>query len=289
MQTGQKVNSLAKTSNAPTAATPLVPTTKRPREEDDSQSSRKAAKLTYTGTARPTASLPKPAVQKKVVTNGTKNHVAPSKQKSQYERTKPAPATGTAAPKKRGFASLMAKAAAAQEASKATGPDMIKHKAVDKLSRREKVRQAQENEQAALRKPTHGKRGPSSQNSESGSRPTSSAGPKVVYQGTMRANAVKSDGLRKAHKGAGQDRYGGYASWSDLDDAEDDQQSYDSGSDMEGGFDEVMEEEQRAARIARREDEEAQAEEERHRQEKLERKKRLMALNSSAAAAKKRF
>jgi hypothetical protein len=115
----------------------------------------------------------------------------------------------------------------------------------------------------------------------------------LAYKGTMRAGETAQPRAKPVvKKGMGQDRYGGYASWSDLSDADDDPEEdeyeSDASTDMEGGFDDVEREETAALRAAKREDQEALAEEERHRQEKLERKKKLQALNKSAAA-KRRF
>jgi hypothetical protein len=114
----------------------------------------------------------------------------------------------------------------------------------------------------------------------------------LAYKGTMRAGeSARPHAKPVVKKGMGQDRYGGYASWSDLSDAEEEgeEEDYDSAasSDMEGGFDDVDREETAALRAARREDQAALEEEERHRREKLERKKRLQALNKNAAAKRR--
>ena len=116
---------------------------------------------------------------------------------------------------------------------------------------------------------------------------------KLNYGGTMRAaqpGEKRAQPSNAKRKDLGQDKYGGYASWSDLDAAEDEEEGgYDESdlSDMEGGFDDVEEEEQLALRAARKEDQAALAEEERLKREKLERKKKLMALSKGAAAKKK--
>ena len=105
-----------------------------------------------------------------------------------------------------------------------------------------------------------------------------------TYKGTMRKAAP---GAAKPKKPL-QHKYDGYVSWSDLDDAEDDEEEgYDSESDMDAGFDDMESEERMALAAARKEDQEALEEEERHRREKMERKRKLAALNKSAAARKK--
>lgn len=114
--------------------------------------------------------------------------------------------------------------------------------------------------------------------------------PEVSYKGTMgKAPAEGSSARQRPKKGVGQDKYGGYASWSDLSDAEEDEAGYDSyeSDDMEAGFDDVAVEETMALKAARKEDQEALMEEERLRKEKEDRKKRLLALSKSAAAKKR--
>lgn len=113
----------------------------------------------------------------------------------------------------------------------------------------------------------------------------------VGYTGTMRAKdpAKPTQPVKQKDKFGGQDKYGGYASWSDLSDAEEDEGDYMSDSDdMEGGFDEMEREEAAAARLARKEDQEALAEEERLKNEKAARKRKLEAM-AKQAQSKKRF
>lgn len=113
----------------------------------------------------------------------------------------------------------------------------------------------------------------------------------VSYTGTMRAKdpAKPAQPVKQKDKFGGQDKYGGYASWSDLSDAEEDEGDYMSDSDdMEGGFDEMEREEAAAARLAQKEDREALAEEERLKQEKAARKRKLEAM-AKQAQGKKRF
>jgi hypothetical protein len=206
----------------------------------------------------------------------------------------------------------MEKAKAAQEAAKAAGHSTIKHKPVEKLSRRDRQR-AQE-AAAANQKAGVGMKGakmaPLSARSRSNTPGdvTKSAAlqkkapdvgykgtmkkamPEVAYKGTMRGSGPGLTPARPVAKaGVSRNRNDGYVSWSDLDDAEDDEEDYesDASSAMEAGMDDVEEEEARALRAAKREDQEAAEEEERHRLEKLERKKKLLALSKNAAAKRK--
>ena len=209
----------------------------------------------------------------------------------------------------------MARAAAAQQAHKASGGIKIVHKPVEKLSRRERERKQQQEaaeKQKAKGAPVKGKMaaqqaGRSRSGTPGDGKPSSQPkkGPVQVgysgtmrkpvdvgYTGTMRAKdpAKPVQPAKQKDKFGGQDKYGGYASWSDLSDAEEeDEQEYDSDSDdMEGGFDDLEREEAATARLARREDMEAQAEEERLRKEKADRKKKLEAM-ARQAQAKKRY
>lgn len=182
---------------------------------------------------------------------------------------------------------------------------------MEKLSRRERERQKQLQEAAEKQKqkvpPGKGKLAQQAGRSRSGTpgdgKAAVAAGPQakkgpvqvgysgtmrkppaaVGYTGTMRAKdpAKPAPPVKQKDKFGGQDRYGGYASWSDLSGAEEEEEDYGSESDdMEGGFDDLEREEAATARLARREDLEALAEEERHKKEKLERKKKLEALAS---------
>lgn len=208
-------------------------------------------------------------------------------------------ATPTAsAPAKRGFASLLAKANAAQEAIKAAGPDTIKHKATEVLKKkeRERMKLAAKEEDKQLRKGNL-KTGNAKIGTARVGEPDKNAYGKTVRRpkddlstiGTMRAKPDTKPAVKHKRKDLGQDKYGGYASWSDLD-ADDEEQDYESESDMEeAGFDDIMEEDRRAERYARQEDQRELELEERRRKEKLERKQKLMALSDSAAAAKKRY
>lgn len=213
--------------------------------------------------------------------------------------------------KPRGFAAQLARAKEAAEAAKAQGGGGIQHKAAEKLTRREreKLREKQLAKETAAKKGQHGTidRSRSGTPLGAGKSATAQKVQELSYKGTMKTAAEKQPErqplmyrgtMRPAgsqpkpppKKGMPQDKYGGYASWSDLDDAEDQDDGYydDSDDDMEGGFDDLEEEETMALKAARKEDQEALAEEERLKKEKLERKKKLMALSKNAAV-KKRF
>ena len=229
----------------------------------------------------------------------------PPKQGATGTPTPPGTSDGSAKPKK-GFASILEKAKAAQAAATASSSGGIKHKPVEKLTRKERLR-LQEEARAAQKA---GRKLPPGDRSRSGT----PAGPAVIkkvvpetaykgtmkkaapeplgYKGTMKAGGISDPKKAAAKKGQPQDKYGGYASWSDLDDAEDEEEEEgygydDSDEDMEAGLDDLEAEESAALRAARREDQEALEEEERLRREKAERKRKLLALSKSAAARKK--
>ncbi|KAK3647297.1 hypothetical protein LTR56_008128 [Elasticomyces elasticus] len=225
------------------------------------------------------------------------------------------PNTADGIPKKKGFASILEKAKAAQAAAASSHTGGIKHKAVEKLTKKERMRMREEamaQQKASRKAPRPGER------SRSGTPNTAATngGPsaprrpppamETAYKGTMKKaapEAISYNGTMKAagsvpkptpKKGLPQDKYGGYASWSDLDDAEEEEddeggggEDFDSEDDMEGGFDDLEAEENEALRAAKREDLAALAEEERLRREKVERKRKLEALSKSAAARKK--
>jgi len=195
----------------------------------------------------------------------------------------------------------MERAKAAQEAAESAGPSGIKHKAAEKVSKRDRLKAAEEakarqrDQQQRSRPPGAPARFATSATAPVKGSITKKDATKwtpqpLAYRGTMRPAAP---GERKdaRQKGQAQDKYGGYASWSDLDDAEDEDEEdgYDSdgSSDMEAGFDDVIREDSLAMRAAKREDDEAAKEEERLRKEKLERKRKLLDLSKSAAARKR--
>lgn len=213
--------------------------------------------------------------------------------------------------KKTGYAAVMARAKAAEEAAKSAGNHTIKHKPVERLTKkdRERLRQEAREKQKPGAAGAPGKMAAQAGRSRSGTpsdpRATKKTPAPLAYSGTMRkppapigykgtmraqdpAKPAKAPEAR-TDKFGGKDKYGGYASWSDLDDAEDDdEEPYDSESDMEGGWDEVEREEAAAAAVARKEDQEALEEENRHKAEKLARKKKLEML-SKQAKGKQRF
>ncbi|KAK3722169.1 hypothetical protein LTR37_002602 [Vermiconidia calcicola] len=218
------------------------------------------------------------------------------------------PSTANGAPSgKRGFASIMEKAKAAQEAAKAAGPALIKHKPVEKMTKRERLRMIEEQkahdkaaksgkpipaERSRSGTPVAGKAALPKKAAEplsyKGTMKKAPAEP-LSYKGTMRAvEPGHAKKVKEKKKGEAQDKYGGYASWSDLDDAEDEEEEeYDSESDMDAGFDDMQAEELMSARVAHKEDLEAAAEEARLKKEKEDRKRRLQELSKSAAGRKK--
>ena len=291
------------------------PRSKITKTESDEASTRPAAPATSgrfqlstkSGASQKSIGVPERPLTKPTVPANPQTPLPRPVPKQTSEPTKAAPpAVNGAIPQKRGFASIMEKAKAAQEAAKATGASSIKHKTAQKLTKRERRRlleEAKEQEKAAK-----GGKIPQGHRSRSGTPVTGKPGlskkkPEIAYKGTMKKapeppsfkgtmRAAGSDSTREKEKkkGQAQDKYGGYASWSDLDDAEDEEEEgYDSegSSDMEGGFNAVEEEEMLALRSARKEDQEAFEEEERHKREKLERKRKLQELSRSAAAKKK--
>ncbi|RMY70320.1 hypothetical protein D0863_05866 [Hortaea werneckii] len=252
-----------------------------------------------------------PAVQRSPAINASSTNAQKAAQKQLPKPAAPTPAASAASSSKpKGFAAMLAKAAEAQAAAKSQATGGIQHKPAEKLSRRERERLQEKlraKEQAAKKNQP-----PQDDRSRSGTpmnKPGVPKKPELSYKGTMKKPAEKEKPERQPlsyrgtmrpagsqpkpppKKGEAQDKYGGYASWSDLDDAEDEEEGYydeDSEDDMEGGFEEMEQEESRALKAARKEDQEALEEEERLKNEKLERKKKLMALSKNAAG-KKRF
>ncbi|RMY88453.1 hypothetical protein D0862_10442 [Hortaea werneckii] len=257
------------------------------------------------------AQKPSTVVQRSPATNASSTNPQKAAQKQPPKPAASTPAASAASSSKpKGFAAMLAKAAEAQAAAKSQATGGIQHKPAEKLSRRERERLQEKlraKEQAAKRnQPQQDDR------SRSGTpmhKPGAAKKSELSYKGTMKKPAEKEKPERQPlayrgtmrpagsqpkpppKKGEAQDKYGGYASWSDLDDAEDEEEGYydeDSEDDMEGGFEEMEQEESRALKAARKEDQEALEEEERLKNEKLERKKKLMALSKNAAG-KKRF
>ncbi|KAK1021944.1 hypothetical protein LTR33_018338, partial [Friedmanniomyces endolithicus] len=194
------------------------------------------------------------------------------------------PSTADGAPaKKKSFASILEKAKAAQAAAAASSAGGIIHKAVEKLTKRERVRIREEavaQHKARRRALRPGERSRSGTPVAGNSGPAGvrkAAAPETMYNGTMKKAAPESlawKGTMKAagsvpkptpKKGLPQDRYGGYASWSDLDDAEEEEEEDggdreygdESEDDMEGGFDDLEAEESAALAAAKKEDQAA--------------------------------
>ena len=194
----------------------------------------------------------------------------------------------------------MERAKAAQEDAKAKASAGIKHKPMEKMSRKERLRMMEEAK--AEQKSVKRRKQNYSDRSRSGTPITTKSGPTetsfkstikkkaepLAYKGTMRAVGPGEAKEKQKSKGQAQDKYGGYADWSDLDDMEDEEgYGSDGSSDMDAGWDDVEEEESRALRVARKEDQEALEEEERLRRDKMQRKKRLEELSRSAAGKKR--
>lgn len=218
-----------------------------------------------------------------------------------------APTTPSIAPKT-GYLATLERAKAAQEAAKKIG--QITHKPVEKLTKKDRLKM-QEEARAAQKggkplaarsgtgpgskarsksaEPVDRKAGPVKKErkpADLGYKGTMRAGPTpLAYSGTMRPSGSAVSKPKPApSKGVSQDRYR-YASYSDEEDVEEDEEDYESGSDMEAGMDEVDYEEEEALRIARREDAQALKEENELKRAKSEKKRKLEQL---AAAAKKK-
>ncbi|KAK8168487.1 hypothetical protein BKA80DRAFT_267043 [Phyllosticta citrichinensis] len=285
----------ARPSPAPRTATssPLPrPTTKPPVPSSSSSNT-----IPYRGTSQPSGpvnnarknapSAANPASKPAVSAGASKPVLNKS---ATTAAVKPA---SSAPPKKGSFQEIMARAKAAQEASRSVGA--IKHKPVEKMSKKEKL--AHEAEAKAKQgtgpPPRTVQKGqakvPESKNTKP-SEPEKKKSADLGYQGTMRpspreptyqgtmnkGSALKSrsgsyDRSRSASLGARPPpkRYTYY----DEDDDMEEEEDYDSESDMEAGVFDVDREEQEALRIARREDELALKEEEELKRKKLERKK----------------
>lgn len=215
---------------------------------------------------------------------------------------------------KGGYLAVLQRAKQNAEAAKQAG--QIKHKAVEKLTKKDRQRMVEEARAAAKGKPIPNRDPKAASNSRGKSvepvDPKTGASVKdkrkpveVAYKGTMRSNAPAAPAYRGTMGGPGgaaarkptaqasaSSRYGyggrnRYASYSDEEEEEDDddQNDYESESDMEAGMDEMYEEEEASSRIARREDAEALAEENELKRQKAERKRKLAEL---AAKQKKR-
>lgn len=302
---------------------------KRKSEEPEATSKPKLVKTEANGvSARPTAQAPTSRFQLSTKSgaqpkpSSLPNRPSPNPTRPSDSQSRPAlksngsvtptpPSTATGPPPaKRGYASIMERAKAAQEAAKAAGPSTIKHKAVEKLTRKERLRliEEQKAQQKAAKSADKANRSRSGtpvgapgrpglqqkKSQETSYKGTMKKAPEPLsYKGTMQAAGSATTKERDKRKGQAQDKYGGYANWDELDDADDDDDEEEEGhdsegsSDMEGGFDDVEMEEMAALRNAQKEDREALQEEEKLKKEKLERKRKLEALSKSAAARKK--
>ncbi|KAF2186808.1 hypothetical protein K469DRAFT_686047 [Zopfia rhizophila CBS 207.26] len=230
----------------------------------------------------------------------------------------PVPSAPHVQPKKGSYAAMIAKAKEAQQAKPVTPP--VKHEPTKILTKKERLALRAE-AKAGLKgkKPslngqlrvmdTKGadtskeKRKPVDVGYQGTARPARKP-VELSYKGTARPSTTsfepagkpgvydrsRSTSLTaKAKPKADRGRYGGYASWSDeeLEDEEEDYAS-DASSDMEGGLWDVDEEEEAALKAAKKEDAEALREENELKRQKEERRKKLEAMNK-AAAAKKRY
>ena len=330
-QTGQQGKNLnGPTNGTRLIANNTAAGVKRKSEEPENMSGSKTAKVEQNCvSARPTGSGPSKRFQlsargesqQKVPTmphgpspkqmerlNLQKTAAKPVPQSASSSPPKPTPAANRPVPAKRGFAAIMEKGKSAMEAAKVTAPSGITHKPAEKMTKKERLRM-QEEATTQQKNSKTGKAGPVSRSDSSSPAPGKASLQKkgqdtgykgtmkkvaepLAYKGTMRAaNAGTAREKEKKKKGAAQDKYGGYASWSDLSAAEDEEEDYDSdgSSDMEGGVDDVQLEEKRALDAARKEDLEALEEEQANQRKKQARKAKLEQMSNSAAAKKKKY
>ncbi|KAK4989224.1 hypothetical protein LTR66_007113 [Elasticomyces elasticus] len=304
-------------SNRPTQPAVPAAATRKP------QSVEKTAPLPYKGTVRPTTST-SVAQSRNATIPVTKS---PTPATPAVSSAPFSSALSRASAPKRGYAAILERAKAQAEAQKAIGT--IKHKPVEKMSKNERL--ALQAEVSTNQKRPLAKDGKLPQSSRSKSaelpdvrRPDLSKDkkkPVVVgykgtmrpapaepsYKGTMRPQGVApSKQIADRKPGATNSRvlpgragpskpgqYGGYASWSDVDDegeAGQEEEGFDSGSsDMEAGLDDVYEEERRAERIAKKEDEEALQLENELKRQKLDRKRKLEQMAATAAKQRKKY
>lgn len=219
--------------------------------------------------------------------------------------------SAASAPAKGGYLAVLERAKQNAEASKLAG--QIKHKPVEKLTKKDRQRLVEEARAAQKGKPLPNKdakiglkaRGKSAEplvDSKTGLSMKDRKKPvEVAYKGTMRPNApaapvyrgtmggpggaaarkppAKAPASSRSGYGAGR-RYASYSDEEEEDEDDEPEDDYESGSDMEAGVDEMYEEEQTSARIAKREDAIALAEENELKRQKLERKRKLEALAS---------
>ncbi|KAK1148682.1 hypothetical protein N8T08_008567 [Aspergillus melleus] len=221
----------------------------------------------------------------------------PSTNNSTSATQKAAPASSKAPPKG-SYADLMMKAKALQN-NAPSQVGMFKHQAVpkEKLSKMERKKKAQEMQ-------SKGKEGPAAK--KSGATPSAGSSKPIkkrepeelaykgtakppptpalpAYRGTAGLPSRANPNDRKAQgRGAGRSRMNEYLGTDEEDEGDyaDDYDDYysDASSDMEGGFEDVVEEEAKALAAARREDDEEMRAEAAAKQEKLARRNKLAAL-----------
>ncbi|KAG9673854.1 hypothetical protein KCU99_g3983, partial [Aureobasidium melanogenum] len=236
----------------------------------------------------------------------------PATTQSAPVRPSPVSTTSSSAPAaaKGGYLAVLEAAKQNAQAAKLAG--QIKHKPVEKLTKKDRQRLVEEARAAQKGKPlpkdakaglkARGKSAEPLADSKTGVSAKDKRKPvEVAYKGTMRSNAPAAPVYRGTMGGPGgaaarkplpkapassRSGYGAgrrYASYSDEEEEEEDDEpedDYESGSDMEAGVDEMYEEEEASARIAKREDALALAEENELKRQKLERKRKLEELAS---------
>ncbi|OJD32840.1 proteophosphoglycan ppg4 [Diplodia corticola] len=282
-----------------------------------------SSSMPYRGTAQPSGSAVarKPTTYASVAKSGPSTNAAAAKPVPKPV-TKPAPAVSAApaasgpAPKKGSYQEILARAKAAQQEKPPVGA--IKHKPLEKLTKKEKLALQEKNKQAAAAakdpklalkqglKP--GLKGPAKGvDAKAGEAvKEKKKAPDLGYQGTMRGTmrpAAKEPAYQGTmHKGAAAARRPGldrgdrsrsgslgprpmekrYRYYEDDDEEEEENYDSEGSSDMEAGIFDVDQEEQMSLRVARKEDEEALREEEALKRKKLERKQMLERMNSQA-------
>ncbi|KAF2253553.1 hypothetical protein BU26DRAFT_515890 [Trematosphaeria pertusa] len=301
----QRKDALPQTGQANGAARPAAPS--GPTKPNPPASSTTGA---YRGTAG--LSAPRPAnmpVKKPNAPSSTQTAtpkaVAPALKPAGVVPASAAPAP---APTKKpgGYLAILQKAKEKDQTKPLAPP--IKHEAPKIMTKRERE-QARLNAKAAAKgkkpsvaipaKAMNGKGGAEKEKKkpvELGYQGTARPAKKPVelgYKGTARPSASAAPAGRpgasaaKAKSKVSQGRYGGYASWSDEELEEEDYESEDDLSDMEGGIWDVEQEEQAALKAAKQEDAEALAEEAELKRQKEERKRKLMAMSKAAANKRK--
>lgn len=295
-------------SEATTAAAPSVKR-KAPADDEASEGLGKVARLEHQRPKTPKAASALSKQDGGMVTNGLS--VNSASRPTMAAQTKPRPTVKTStnatagrlpaspalanpapAPKKGSFADIMARAAAAQQAS-STKPSLgqIKHKPAEKPSATDKKTRLDQlkNKRTSVKDVRLGSRPSSRSQSPEKAKAVASLAQKVKkvpvdsgYKGTMRPSAAAGSDYKGTMRGTStparpqsrdQARHSRYEEY--LDDDPEESEDYDDLSDMEAGMDEMDEEEAASLALAKREDLEAKREEERHRREK-ERRRKLM-------------